>query len=79
MPICEICHKINIKNIKAHQRLAHPAKGLPQKSEDEIAGIIYNDVVKVICGEYGLKVEEWAVIDKESYLAVAKRILGKEG
>lgn len=77
MPICEICGKEK-KQLKQHKRLAHPASGLVQKSEEEIAKILYNDVVKVICDEYGIKVEAWEEIDKEPYLAIAKKILGKE-
>ena len=49
------------------------------KGEGEIAKILYEDVVVVVCRDAGIDVISWEGVDKRPYLAVARKILGKEG
>lgn len=46
------------------------------RSLQEIAEIIYIDVVRPLCEENGISVGEWSVVPKDGYLRVAKKILG---
>ena len=73
MQFCETCQK-EFKNIVAHNRLKHPPKGSARKSEEEIAELLYTDIVKPLCEEKGIKIGEWGTIDQSDYLAVARKI-----
>lgn len=74
---CEICGKeVKQQGMKAHIRLAHPDAGLKSKSVEDIARILYEDIVKPLCVEKGISVGEWDNIDRNDYLAVARKIKG---
>jgi len=102
---CEICGK-EVKNIKAHIRLAHPAPIIsPQQQQqieeaaelrgqidqlkahiennkavgkgvEDIAKILYSDIVKPLGEEYGFTVQEWGSFDPAGYIQVARKIKG---
>jgi len=46
------------------------------KSVEDIARILYEDVVKPLCSERGISVGEWEGIDHNDYLTVARKIKG---
>jgi len=46
------------------------------KSVEDIARILYEDVVKPLCSERGIPVGEWEEIDQSDYLTVARKIKG---
>ena len=54
--------------------LAYPPK--PAKSVEDIARILYDDIVKPLCEERNIGVGEWDNIDHNDYLKVAKKIKG---
>jgi len=106
---CEICGK-EVKNIKAHIRMAHPGSGEVKelevqvnsltaqleeamrniaeltkqaentgkvgKSIEDIAKILYTDIVKPLGEEYGFTVQEWGSFDPAGYIQVARKIKG---
>ena len=99
---CEICSK-EVKNIKAHERMAHPelalniselplVKELQQqvdtlqeqlanikqvgKSVEQIARILYDEIVKPLCKEKGMSIDGWENIDRNDYLRIARNIKG---
>jgi len=72
---CDICGK-DYKNINAHKRMAHPDAGLKSKSVEDIARILYEDIVKPLCQERGISIGEWEGIDQSDYLTVARKIKG---
>jgi len=74
---CEICGKeVKPQGMKAHIRMAHPDAGLKCKSVEDIAKILYEDIVKPLCQERGISIGEWEGIDQSDYLAVAGKIKG---
>jgi len=74
---CEICGKeVKPQGMKAHIRMAHPDAGLKSKSVEDIAKILYEDIVKPLCQERGISIGEWEGIDQSDYLAVAGKIKG---
>jgi len=46
------------------------------KSDEDIAKIIYTDVVKVLGDEHSFVVQEWGAFDPAGYLNVARKIKG---
>ena len=54
--------------------LAYPPK--PAKSVEDIARILYDDIVKPLCEERNMGVAEWGSFDPVDYLKVAKKIKG---
>jgi len=49
--------------------------------EVRIGKILYSDIVKPLCEEYGIELREWEEIDQSDYFKIAGRILSaiKEG
>ena len=68
---CDICHK-EFKNVEAHKRMAHSIS----KTNDEIARILYEDVVVPLCKGRAIQIGSWEEVAKEDYLNVAKKIRG---
>ena len=91
---CDICGKkfkrINVHKRWSHRKedeivSTSPGQnlgGLDPKGTtrdiEKVARILYNDVVKVLCEEYGIKIDDWEVmevLDKENYLKIAETIV----
>ena len=48
----------------------------PSMEEMDIAKILYTDIVKPLCEEYGISIDQWENIDQNDYLRVARKIKG---